>query len=412
MRRWRAGIQVGLLLVLCVQVFAASLQVQDRLSPWNQRRPLRRQTRYIILHTTEGGTAGALEKLRRLGEAHYLVAEDGTIYRIMDRRRVAMHAGRSMWQGTTNLDEHSIGVEVTGYHNRPITAAQIRSLRLLIADLQRHYRIPDENVMPHSMVAYGAPNRWHRRSHRGRKRCGMQFADRSLRQQLGLSRQPLFDPDVRAGRLIEADPHLANMLYRTARAQPAGRQESVIGAASGSQGDANVITRNRSAWDIARDQYRSSETRYIFPDGTEQRGSEIRDWRRIPAGTRVVLPGGQSENAADELLQIGVHGANARELAGEEVLAATTIYFLPDGRVRQGSELTETQVQQLPEGTRMLVGYVHGGYVTARRSAYDIAGAKWNHSTTFYRRPDGTIVSGENMTENSIVPMMMVFFQR
>ena len=410
MKRWRASVQIGLLLVLGVQVLASTLQTQNRLSPWNARRPVRSRTRYIVLHTTEGGTAGALEKLRRLGEAHYLVGEDGVIYRIMDRRRVAMHAGRSMWEGTTNLDEHSIGVEVTGYHNRPITDAQIRSLRLLIADLQRQYRIPDENVLPHSMVAYGTPNRWHSRSHRGRKRCGMQFADRSLRAQLGLSRQPLFDPDVRAGRLIEADPYLANQLYRTARAS-SGRQGPVITNPS-SGGDANTITRNRSAWDIARDQYRSSSTLYIFPDGSEKRGSEIRDWRRIPAGTRVVLPGGQSENEAEELLEIGVHGRNARELAGDEKMASTTIYFLPDGRVRQGTELSESQVNQLPEGTRVLVGYVHGGYVTARRSAHDIAGAKWNHSSTFYRRPDGRILSGDRISENAIVPMMMVFFQR
>jgi len=410
MRRWQTSLQISLLLVLCVQVVAAALQVQDRLSPWNQRRPVRRRTRYIILHTTEGGTVGSLEKLRRLGEAHYLVAEDGTIYRIMDRRRVAMHAGRSMWQGTTNLDEHSIGIEVTGYHNRPITNAQIRSLRRLIADLQRQYRIPDENVLPHSMVAYGTPNRWHRRSHRGRKRCGMQFADRSLRAQLGLSRQPLFDPDVRAGRLIEADPYLANVLYRTAGAPSSGQQPVIT--APGAGGDANVITRNRSAWDIARDQYRAPTTLYIFPDGTEKRGNEIRDWHRMPAGTRVVLRGGLSESAAEELLQIGVHGSNARELAGEERVASTTIYFLTDGRVRQGSELTEAQVDSLPEGTRMLVGYIHGGYVTARRSARDIAGAKWNHATTFYRRPDGRILSGDSLTEDAIVPMMMVFFQR
>ena len=411
MRRWRPYLQVGLLLVLCAQVLAATLPIQDRLSSWNQRRPVRRQTRYIILHTTEGGTTGSLEKLRRHGEAHYLVDEQGAIYRIMDRRRVAMHAGRSMWQGTTNLDDHSIGVEVSGYHNRPITSAQIRSLRLLIADLQRQYRISDENVMPHSMVAYGTPNRWHRRSHRGRKRCGMQFADHALRQQLGLSRQPLFDPDVRAGRLVEADPYLANVLYRSARGS--GRaQGSVIVPAPSDQGGGNVITPSRSAWDIARDQYRAATTRYIFPDGTEKGGDQIRDWRRMPVGTRVVLRAGGSENAADELLEIGVHGHRVRDMAGDEILASTTIYFLPDGRVRQGSELTQAQVDALPVGTRLLVGYVHGGYVTARRSAYDIAGAKWNHATTFYRRPDGVIVSGDTLREDAIVPMMMVFFQR
>jgi len=411
MRRWQTGMRMCLLLVFCAQVLAATLPIEDRLSPWNKRRPVRRQTRFIILHTTEGGTPGSLEKLRRYGEAHYLVAEQGTVYRILDPRRIAMHAGRSMWEGRTNLDDHSIGIEVSGYHNRPITEAQIQSLRLLLADLQKQYRIPDEHVLPHSMVAYGAPNRWHRRSHRGRKRCAMQFADRNLRARLGLERQPLFDPDVRAGRLVEADPYLAAVLYRTA-GTVATAQQPAFTVPDGSMDDANVIKPGRSAWDIARDQYRSETTTYLFPDGTRKQGNEIRDWRRMPSGTRVLTATGISENATDELLQIGVHGQHARDLAGEEILAETTIYFLTDGRVRQGSELTSTQVDALPEGTRMLVGYVHGGYVTARRSAFDIAGAKWNHATTYYRRPDGRILSGESLEENAIVPMMMVFFQR
>lgn len=411
MTRGQAGVWIGLLGVLCVQVLAATLTIQDRLSPWNAKRPNRKQTRLVVLHTTEGGTKGSLAKLRRYGEAHYLVDEKGAVFRIMSDHKVALHAGRSMWNGTRNLDEHSIGIEVTGYHNRAITPAQITSLRLLLDQLQKRYRIPDENVIPHSMVAYGTPNRWHKKSHRGRKRCAMQFADLSLRQKLGLDRQPLFDPDVRAGRLIEADPYLARMLYRTARVGDGSHATSIVAPPGGEDG-ANIITKNRSAWDVARDRYRLSSTQYIFPDGTRKRGDEISNWRKIPPGTQVVIAPSTSENAPEELLEIGVHGMDARELAGDEVRASTTIYFLTDGRVRQGTELTNLQISGLSKGTKMLVGYVHGGYVTARRSAFDIAGAKWNHSSTFYRYPDGSIISGDHMREGAIVPMSMVFFQR
>jgi hypothetical protein len=132
----------------------------------------------------------------------------------------------------------------------------------------------------------------------------------------------------------------------------------------------------------------------------------------MPSGTRVLIAPSTSENAPEELLKIGVHGSHARELAGDEIRASTTIYFLTDGRVRQGTELTNAQIESLAEGTQMLVGYVHGGYVTAQRSAFDIAGAKWNHSSTFYRRPDGSILSGDQIEESSIIPMSMVFFQR
>jgi len=65
----------------------------------------------------------------------------------------------------------------------------------------------------HSHVAYGAPNKWHKTKHRGRKRCGMLFAMPSVRRQLGLTTRPAFDPDTRAGRLSNADDYLRRVLY-------------------------------------------------------------------------------------------------------------------------------------------------------------------------------------------------------
>jgi len=399
------GLQVLLLGVLVAQTALAALQYRDHYSPWNLKRAPRRETRYILLHTTEGPAKGALEKLHRYGEAHYMVDPGGAVYRLIDRRRVAMHAGRSMWEGRTGLDDYAIGIEVVGYHNRDITKAQIAALRELLEQLKGLYGIPDQNIIPHSMVAYGAPNRWHRRSHRGRKRCGMQFADRSLREKLGLRHQPLFDPDVKAGRLVNADPYLAVVLFGSAREQTR--------AAAHFDGDAAlIIAPGRSAWDIARDQYRSPDTRYVFPDGKELRGDQVTNWKAMPPGTRVVLASAPRENEDEQLLEIGTESGGAGELAGDEALASTTIYFLKDGRVRQGREMTREQVDALPSGTRILVGYIHGGYVTAKRSAFDICGAKWNAPTTFYRFSDGRVLSGEKVTEGGIPPMTMVFFVR
>jgi len=390
--------------VLVAQTAVAALQFKDRYSPWNAKREARRETRYILLHTTEGPGKGSLEKLYRYGEAHFMVDTDGVVYRLIDRRRVAMHAGRSMWEGITGLDDYTIGIEVAGYHNRAITKAQIAALRELLDQLKVTYRIPDQNIIPHSMVAYGAPNRWHRRSHRGRKRCGMQFADRSLREKLGLKSQPLFDPDVKAGRLVNADPYLALALFGSAREQTK--------AAAHFDGDsAMIIAPGRSAWDIARDKYRNSNTRYLFPDGRELRGDQVTNWKSMPAGPRVVLSADARENDEERLLEIGTE-SGVGDLAGDEALASTTIYFLKDGRVRQGSEMTREQVDALPSGTRILVGYVHGGYLTAKRSAFDICGAKWNSPTTLYRLQDGRVLTGEQVTEGSLPPMAMVFFVR
>jgi len=273
-----------LLLLICLVNSSSALTFKNHYSPLNRERPKRRRTDYIILHTTEGPKKGSLNKVHRYGETHYFVDEAGRVYRIIDKKRVAFHAGLSMWKGRSDIDKCSIGIEVVGYHNKGIAGAQYAALRQLLADLQRIYGIPDDRVLTHSMVAYGAPNRWHRKPHRGRKRCGMLFAGAAVRAGLGLDKAPLFDPDVRAGRLTVADPYLARALYR-----PAKTRSHTASAPTGKDSETRVITSGRSAWDIAKEKYKSAATIYSFPDGTCFRGDQITDWRRIPIGTRVTL---------------------------------------------------------------------------------------------------------------------------
>lgn len=401
------------LLMMCVgltTVWGQSLNIESQYSPLNRQRSPRSSTEYIILHTTEGGGRGSLEKLRRFGEAHYMVDTDGKVYRIIEHRRIATHAGRSMWDGRSNVDNFSIGIEIVGYHDRPITNAQKQAVRELLRQLKAIYRIPDNRILPHSMVAYGRPNRWHRAAHRGRKRCGMLFAREDVRRELGLTSKPAFDPDVRAGRLVVADSYLERVLFGPS---PVGT--TTAAAATATVPDApNVIARNRSAWDIAREQYNSPETRYEFPDGTVRRGNEISNWNRMPAGT-VVHMGNVAEadqqREAERVQLIGRDGQTASEIAGDATRDARTIYFMGDGRVVQGNEMTEEEVNRLPRGTGMLVGYMHGGVISARRRAFDIVGPRWNLSTTFYRLPDGRIQSGEEINERNIPNGTMVFFQ-
>jgi hypothetical protein len=179
----------------------------------DRERPQRARTDYIILHTTEAPAASAYRKLMQNGEAHYLVERSGRVRKIIRRYKVACHAGRSMWNGRQHLDRYALGIEAEGYHHGTLTDAQYAALRRLLDELQRAYGIPDDRVLTHSMVAYGEANRWHRRPHRGRKRCGMLFARKSVRHRLGLYSAPRADPDVAAGRLAVGDVYLAQQLY-------------------------------------------------------------------------------------------------------------------------------------------------------------------------------------------------------
>jgi len=78
----------------------------------------------LILHYTgmETGEA-ALERMRDANakvSAHYMVEEDGSIFQLVDEDKRAWHAGVSEWQGETNINSNSIGIEiVNGGHNFP-----------------------------------------------------------------------------------------------------------------------------------------------------------------------------------------------------------------------------------------------------------------------------------------------------
>ncbi|HSR67076.1 MAG TPA: peptidoglycan recognition family protein [Acidobacteriota bacterium] len=388
---------------------AGSLEISNRYSPRNQRRPRRPDTRYIVLHTTEGGERGSLRKIRSRGEAHYFVTLKGRVYRVIEKSKIAKHAGRSMWEGRSTLDNHSIGIEVVGYHDREINEAQYKALRELVRQLQSYYRIPDRNVLTHSMVAYGRPNRFHPYNHRGRKRCAMVFARHQVRAKLGLEEKPLKDLDVEEGRLAVADPELYRFLFAPAPAESR--------RAEAPPSHPNVITPGWTAWHIAREHYASADTVYVFPDGRRLAGNQIENWGRIPVGTQVLVdereePQGEFEG----FLEVEEESISASEVAGQLARSETTIYFLPNGMVRTGREMaarTSTQqlLQDLPAGTRILTGYVYGGHVRSSRPPVKIAGMKWNYPSTFYRFPDGRILSGDEIDDGSIPSKTLVFYQ-
>ena len=199
-------------LASCWTVQAVEVSNRYR-SPRNPERAVRSSTELIVLHTTEAPARSSLNKLCDRGEAHYCVTEDGTVYAIVDRDREAFHAGRSMWNGKEDVDKFSVGIECVGYHDKPMGLVQLRAIAALVKELKTMYRLGDDRVVCHSHVAYGAPNRWQRHRHRGRKRCGMLFAMKSIRKILGLSSRPGIDPDTRAGRLVVGDQYLRKVLY-------------------------------------------------------------------------------------------------------------------------------------------------------------------------------------------------------
>jgi hypothetical protein len=324
-----------------------------------------------------------------------------------------------MWEGHRNIDNYALGIEVSGYHNKEITTAQYAALRELLYQLQGMYGITDDHVLTHSMVAYGRPNQFQSGNHRGRKRCGMIFADTGVRKRLGLTAKPQRDADVEAGRLTVGDKELYSYLFY------APSRSSLVAVAHAADAgetsvatpvESNIISKDWTAWRIARELYNDPGTTYVFPNGTRYQGDAIQDWSNIPKGTQVLLAEASQSQIFEGFQEIGKDGDTAWALAGKEYDDATSIYFLPNGMIRTGANLksnpsTQSLLEHLPTGTRILTGYIYGGYVKNSRYPKTIAGIKWNYPSTYYRLPNNQIVSGDEIDDKSVPAGTLIFYQ-
>lgn len=137
------------------------MRVTDAPSPNHDDRPDGAPVDMLILHYTgmRSGDA-AIDRLcdpAAKVSAHYVVEEDGRVFRLVPEARRAWHAGMSHWRGASGLNARSIGIEVVnpghehGY--RPFAALQMAALCDLCLGVLARHPIPAWNVVGHSDVA-------------------------------------------------------------------------------------------------------------------------------------------------------------------------------------------------------------------------------------------------------------------
>ncbi len=115
----------------------------------------------VVLHYT--GMQSADDALQRMTDAtakvsaHYMIAEDGNIVKLVDEDRRAWHAGLSSWRGITDVNSASIGIELVNpgheFGYRPFPDDQMQALLPLLADIVGRYDIKPGNVVGHSDIA-------------------------------------------------------------------------------------------------------------------------------------------------------------------------------------------------------------------------------------------------------------------
>lgn len=117
----------------------------------------------LILHYTGMSSAAkAIDWLARPESGvscHYVIDEDGRVTQLVPEDQRAWHAGVSYWRGETDVNSHSIGIEIqnSGHqHGYPdFSPRQMRAVIALSKDIARRHHMAPDGILAHSDVAPG-----------------------------------------------------------------------------------------------------------------------------------------------------------------------------------------------------------------------------------------------------------------
>ncbi len=136
------------------------ISCRERASPNHDERRLGPPDMLILHYTGMTSAEAALDRLcdpAARVSSHYVVEEDGAIWRLVPEERRAWHAGESGWLGRHDINTHSIGIEIVNpgheFGYRPFPEAQMRAVEELCRDIFIRWPIPPRLVLGHSDVA-------------------------------------------------------------------------------------------------------------------------------------------------------------------------------------------------------------------------------------------------------------------
>ena len=115
----------------------------------------------VIIHATAtSGKDSPLEWLcdpKSKVSAHYIIDTLGAIYHLVHEQNVAWHAGESSFNGTSGVNEFSVGIELVNANDgiMPYTDPQLASCAELTADICKDNHISFGAVVGHADIAPG-----------------------------------------------------------------------------------------------------------------------------------------------------------------------------------------------------------------------------------------------------------------
>ena len=135
--------------------------ITDAPSPNLNARADGKKASLLVLHYTDTKTTfealQILQSEERKVSSHYLVGDDGQIMRLVPEEMRAWHAGKSWWEGETDINSSSIGIEIqnTGHTNGyvPFPEVQLKAVMELCREIIKRHSILPYHVLAHSDIA-------------------------------------------------------------------------------------------------------------------------------------------------------------------------------------------------------------------------------------------------------------------
>jgi N-acetylmuramoyl-L-alanine amidase len=128
-------------------------------SPNFKARPAGTVIDTIVLHASAGksdaGDVSWIASPQSGISYHVLVGRDGRVYRFVDPRHQAYHAGVSEFRGRKFCNRYSIGVAFANRHDgvEPLTKPQMDAMRTVLRELCAAY--PIKHITTHAAVSPG-----------------------------------------------------------------------------------------------------------------------------------------------------------------------------------------------------------------------------------------------------------------
>lgn len=139
---------------------APQFKIINKLVSWGFQKASDRKIDTLIVHSSYDAigsdpysVSGVIAEYKSYGVSpHYLIDRQGNVYRLVEDKNIAYHAGESkMPDGRTGVNAFSVGVEILTTKSDSPTKAQYESLNGLIAYLKDKY--PIKNILGHSQIA-------------------------------------------------------------------------------------------------------------------------------------------------------------------------------------------------------------------------------------------------------------------